>query len=315
MEILKVRGGSEEEVDLVTEFWTVAFGGRKGGIWGFCSPFSSFVVCLVCERDLGGGVRLGFSSSLSEIGQAMPVKTWQRNEIVQLNVGGQKFTTTVDTLTKESESMLGVWFSGRHDVRLDTEGRVFIDRDGYRFRHILNFLRNGSVHISGDIVTYQEVLEEAEFFGNLFPSMEFCFKLPFHTPFYVLPVLRALSADCILILNLTNTLWIFSPLGIRSMEERLREEIQKLEALGHEENLDHCIPSQTSDSGVLPGDGGGANPALLLTGSWLLQQHQQQHQLKAGTTSQGTDGGVEEASSSLTTSHQTEYRFSLDEDF
>mmetsp|Transcript_24312 Transcript_24312/g.35088 ORF Transcript_24312/g.35088 Transcript_24312/m.35088 type:complete len:194 (+) Transcript_24312:587-1168(+) len=193
----------------------------------------------------------------------MPVKSWARNEIVQLNVGGQKFSTTVDTLTKETDSMLGVWFSGRHDIRLDSEGRVFIDRDGFRFRHILNFLRNGSVHIAGDIVTYQEILEEARYFG------------------------------------------------IVSLEKRLTEEIQKLEALGHEDNMDNIMTSQTSNSSGVNAEN--ANPALLLTGSWLLQKNQAQA-AKSSQAPEAGEGG-DDSTSVLTQSHQTEYRFSLDEDF
>ena len=39
--------------------------------------------------------------------------------------------------------MLAAMFSGRHHQPLDENGEVFIDRDGVRFRHILNYLRTG----------------------------------------------------------------------------------------------------------------------------------------------------------------------------
>ncbi|GJD10457.1 BTB/POZ domain-containing adapter for CUL3-mediated RhoA degradation protein 1 [Galdieria sulphuraria] len=38
-------------------------------------------------------------------------------------------------------------------------------RDGDRFRHILNYLRCGTVHIGEDIRLLGEILEEAEYFG------------------------------------------------------------------------------------------------------------------------------------------------------
>ena len=64
---------------------------------------------------------------------------------VKLNVGGSKFETTLSTLTRYPDSMLGAMFSGRHEVPPDDEGYVFIDRDGTHFRAILNFLRTGFV--------------------------------------------------------------------------------------------------------------------------------------------------------------------------
>jgi len=60
---------------------------------------------------------------------------------VRLDVGGQHYSTTIETLTAVPDSVLGRMFSGRFPIEL-VEGRVFIDRDGTHFRHILNFLRD-----------------------------------------------------------------------------------------------------------------------------------------------------------------------------
>ena len=59
--------------------------------------------------------------------------------MVRLNVGGEIYCTTLDTLRSE-ESMLSVMFAGRFDphIHADRDGAVFIDRDGTLFRHILN---------------------------------------------------------------------------------------------------------------------------------------------------------------------------------
>ena len=54
--------------------------------------------------------------------------------VVNLNVGGYLFTTSLSTLTKYEDSMLAVMFSGRHDIVRDESGRYFIDRDGEYFR-------------------------------------------------------------------------------------------------------------------------------------------------------------------------------------
>jgi len=58
---------------------------------------------------------------------------------------GHHLSTTRETLVQRCpESMLAAMFSGRHPQQLDSNGCVFIDRDGIRFRHILNFLRTGT---------------------------------------------------------------------------------------------------------------------------------------------------------------------------
>eukprot|EP00850_Spirogloea_muscicola_P003625 SM000014S00413 [mRNA] locus=s14:1212399:1215934:+ [translate_table: standard] len=79
--------------------------------------------------------------------------------------GGTQYTTTVDTLTqRDSTSMLGVMFGGRHRVHRDPKkGTVFIDRDGTHFRHVLNWLRDGCVPVlEGQI--HQELVREAEYY-------------------------------------------------------------------------------------------------------------------------------------------------------
>ena len=43
-------------------------------------------------------------------------------KIVDLNVGGMRFTTSLDTLKKYPESMLGAMFSGRIPSSTDTKG-------------------------------------------------------------------------------------------------------------------------------------------------------------------------------------------------
>jgi hypothetical protein len=57
-----------------------------------------------------------------------------------LDVGGKHFTTSLTTLSREPDSMLGVMFSGRFKIMTDEHGRVFIDRDGKLFQYILEYL-------------------------------------------------------------------------------------------------------------------------------------------------------------------------------
>lgn len=59
---------------------------------------------------------------------------------VILSVGGQEYTTTLETLQSDSESMLARLASEQWHEDAD---RIFIDRDGSLFRYILGYLRNG----------------------------------------------------------------------------------------------------------------------------------------------------------------------------
>ena len=86
-----------------------------------------------------------------------------------LDVGGVRFSTSRSTLTKYPESMLGIMFSGRHDLETMQckDGSFFIDRDGTHFRHILNYLRDGEEVVdsfprSPDVLL--ELFHEAKFY-------------------------------------------------------------------------------------------------------------------------------------------------------
>ena len=84
--------------------------------------------------------------------------------VINLNVGGQIYTTSLAALTKYSESMLGTMFSGRFPTEKDPNGNYFIDRDGALFRYILGFLRNGELHVPENFHEFGLLLKEAEFF-------------------------------------------------------------------------------------------------------------------------------------------------------
>ena len=89
-------------------------------------------------------------------------------KIVTLNVGGTKYTTSLSTLTKYPDSMLGAMFSGRHALPQQEDGSFFIDRDGDTFSHILSYLRDRNIVLSIIPVLSTEVrlklLYEAKFY-------------------------------------------------------------------------------------------------------------------------------------------------------
>ena len=85
---------------------------------------------------------------------------------ITLNVGGQRFTTSLQTTTKDKGSMLPtrhvfrpIWFAKPAD-----DGSYFIDRDGTHFRYILNYLRTGYLLAPDDKLVRKELLEEAQFY-------------------------------------------------------------------------------------------------------------------------------------------------------
>ncbi len=65
--------------------------------------------------------------------------------MVSLNVGGTRYTTSVDTLVKDRHSRLAMLFqqlNGRH-VKRQSDGVVFLDADSRAFELVLAWLRHG----------------------------------------------------------------------------------------------------------------------------------------------------------------------------
>ena len=90
-------------------------------------------------------------------------------DVIDLNVGSTHYSTSRSTLTKYPESMLGVMFSGRHDLETMKcgDGSFFIDRDGTHFRLVLNYLRDGEQVIESfpkSAEVLQEILREAMYY-------------------------------------------------------------------------------------------------------------------------------------------------------
>lgn len=83
---------------------------------------------------------------------------------VSLNVGGEIYITTLDTLTHYRDSMLGAMFTGKIPVLRDNRGHVFIDRDGKMFRYILNYLRSNSLDLPDGFSEVKRERREADFF-------------------------------------------------------------------------------------------------------------------------------------------------------
>ncbi|XP_075715613.1 BTB/POZ domain-containing protein KCTD8 [Rhinoderma darwinii] len=87
-------------------------------------------------------------------------------DVVELNVGGQVYVTKYSTLTSVPESTLYSMFSRNNVKELprDNRSRFFIDRDGFLFRYVLDFLRDKQLSLPDHFPEKERLLREAEYF-------------------------------------------------------------------------------------------------------------------------------------------------------
>ena len=87
--------------------------------------------------------------------------------MIILNVGGEKYTTSIETLTNEKDTFFTALFSQQWEVERDPNDKsIFIDRDGKLFHHILQYLR--TTKVSNEIINNEllchDLIIEAEYF-------------------------------------------------------------------------------------------------------------------------------------------------------
>jgi hypothetical protein len=80
------------------------------------------------------------------------------NRMICLNIGGEKFYTSVETLTQNHFFQCLVSKYGNKQCEF------FVDRDGTHFRYILNYLRGGVV-LPLDSIILHELRVEADYYG------------------------------------------------------------------------------------------------------------------------------------------------------
>lgn len=86
-------------------------------------------------------------------------------DVIDLNVGGVFYTTSLETLVSQGESQLAAIFTGKEPVVKDTKGRYFLDRDGVLFRYILDYLRDGTIVLPDCFREKERLKREAEKYG------------------------------------------------------------------------------------------------------------------------------------------------------
>uniref|UniRef100_A0A672QA09 BTB/POZ domain-containing protein KCTD8-like n=1 Tax=Sinocyclocheilus grahami TaxID=75366 RepID=A0A672QA09_SINGR len=87
-------------------------------------------------------------------------------EVVELNVGGQVYVTKRSTLVSVPDTTLHTMFMqcSPHELPRDSRGRFFIDRDGFLFRYVLDFLRDRQLVLPEHFPERERLQREAEHF-------------------------------------------------------------------------------------------------------------------------------------------------------
>ncbi|XP_068152227.1 BTB/POZ domain-containing protein KCTD3 [Drosophila tropicalis] len=85
------------------------------------------------------------------------------SDLVHLNVGGQRFSTSRQTLTWIPDTFFTALLSGRISSLRDEHNAVFIDRDPTLFSIILNYLRTKDIDIKNCEI--RALRHEAEYYG------------------------------------------------------------------------------------------------------------------------------------------------------
>eukprot|EP00088_Acartia_fossae_P036484 TRINITY_DN3770_c0_g1_i10.p1 TRINITY_DN3770_c0_g1~~TRINITY_DN3770_c0_g1_i10.p1 ORF type:complete len:240 (+),score=31.98 TRINITY_DN3770_c0_g1_i10:51-770(+) len=88
------------------------------------------------------------------------------DDIIVLNVGGTKFSTTRQTLVKDPNSMLAKMFDPNSPLLPGKvqDGNYFLDRNPDRFKVVLDYLRDGEICVANEKESLPGLLIEARYF-------------------------------------------------------------------------------------------------------------------------------------------------------
>ncbi|NWH97324.1 KCD16 protein, partial [Tichodroma muraria] len=87
-------------------------------------------------------------------------------DIIELNVGGQVYITRHPTLVSVPGSLLWEMFTQKNvrSLARDSKGRFFVDRDGFLFRYILDYMRDQQLVLPEHFPERGRLQREAEYF-------------------------------------------------------------------------------------------------------------------------------------------------------
>lgn len=82
--------------------------------------------------------------------------------LITLNIGGEIFSTSQRTFEKTDDGW--TFLNKFQHFPRDSDGRIFIDRDGKYFRWILNYFRDGQIQLPDKIDELKQLFSEAKFY-------------------------------------------------------------------------------------------------------------------------------------------------------
>jgi hypothetical protein len=85
---------------------------------------------------------------LSQEIEAMQTHQATQEGRIELNIGGYRFETSVQTLRCVPHTFFDAYFSGRYAQDVCADGSIFVDRDGEHFGNVLEYLRDGVVSVA-----------------------------------------------------------------------------------------------------------------------------------------------------------------------
>jgi hypothetical protein len=77
--------------------------------------------------------------------EAMQTHQAQQEGRVELNIGGHRYVTSVQTLRRVPHTFFDAYFSGRYAQDVCNDSSIFVDRDSEHFGHVLEYMRDGMV--------------------------------------------------------------------------------------------------------------------------------------------------------------------------
>jgi N-acetylneuraminic acid mutarotase len=80
--------------------------------------------------------------------EMMHIHQEKQEGCVELNIGGYRFQTSVQTLRRVPHTFFDAYFSGRYAQDVCRDGSIFVDRDGEHFGHVLEYMRDGVVSVA-----------------------------------------------------------------------------------------------------------------------------------------------------------------------
>jgi hypothetical protein len=128
-----------------------------------CADFDKFLLGLLttARTRLEGALDEVAKERAKELAEVATQKADLRREIqamqthaalqegrVELNIGGYRFETSVQTLWRVPDTFFDACFSVRYAQDVCVDFSIFVDRDGEHFGHVLECMRDGVVSVA-----------------------------------------------------------------------------------------------------------------------------------------------------------------------